>query len=107
MPGKLFLVVADCANLVTGLRVEGGLLERLVCARARPPIGGHLYRSLRVILHDCSTERSTVLAFNVSQLFALKRVYTTGQSVTDGMKAMYVEGGVMLLKPYTAHWPKR
>ena len=30
LPGKLFLVVADCANLATGLRVEGGLLERLV-----------------------------------------------------------------------------
>ena len=29
-------------------------------------------------------------------------LYTTGQSVTDGMKAMYVEGGVMLLKPYRA-----
>ena len=32
----------------------------------------------------------------------LKVLYTTGKSVTDGMKAMYVEGGVMLLKPYTA-----
>jgi hypothetical protein len=72
VPGKLFLVVADTTNLVTGLRVKGGLLERLVCARARPPVGGHLYRSLRGILHDCFTERSTVLAFNVSQLFALK-----------------------------------
>jgi CheY-like chemotaxis protein len=32
----------------------------------------------------------------------LKVLYTTGASVTDGMKAMIVEGGVMLLKPYTA-----
>ena len=32
----------------------------------------------------------------------LKVLYTTVHSVTDGMKAMYVEGGIMLLKPYTA-----
>ena len=71
MPCKLFLVVADTTNLVTGLREKRVFLERFVGARARPPVGGHLYRSLRCILHDCFTERSTVLAFNVSQLFAL------------------------------------
>ena len=43
---KLFLVEADTTNLVTNLRIEGGLFERLVCARARPPVGGLLYRSL-------------------------------------------------------------
>jgi CheY-like chemotaxis protein len=33
---------------------------------------------------------------------ALKVLYTTGDTITDGMKAMYVDGGVMLPKPYTA-----
>jgi CheY-like chemotaxis protein len=32
----------------------------------------------------------------------LKVLYTTGALVTDGMKAMFVDGGTMLLKPYTA-----
>lgn len=32
----------------------------------------------------------------------LKVLYTTGEAITDGMKAMYVDGGVMLVKPYTA-----
>src|SRR4029079_384293 len=52
------------------LRVEGILRERLVCARAGPPVGGLFYRSLGGILHNRFTERSTALALNVSQLFA-------------------------------------
>jgi CheY-like chemotaxis protein len=32
----------------------------------------------------------------------LKVLYTTGDTVTDGMKVMFVEGGEMLPKPYTA-----
>jgi CheY-like chemotaxis protein len=32
----------------------------------------------------------------------LKVLYTTGDAITDGMKAMYVDGGTMLPKPYTA-----
>ena len=31
----------------------------------------------------------------------LKVLYTTGQSVTDGMKAMMVDGAAILEKPYT------
>ena len=31
----------------------------------------------------------------------LKVLYTTGQMVTDGMRAMFVEGSAMLEKPYT------
>jgi CheY-like chemotaxis protein len=31
----------------------------------------------------------------------LKVLYTTGQDITDGMKAMMVEGSAMLEKPYT------
>ena len=50
--GKLFLVVADTTNLVTDLRVEGLLLEGLVCAGSRPPAGGLFYRSLGGILHN-------------------------------------------------------
>ena len=59
-------------NLVTNLCVEGGLFERLVCARARPPVGGLLYRSLGGILHNRFTEWSTVIALNVSQLFPFR-----------------------------------
>jgi CheY-like chemotaxis protein len=32
----------------------------------------------------------------------LKVLYTTGDVLTDGMKAMFVEGGKFLPKPYTA-----
>ena len=31
----------------------------------------------------------------------LKVLYVTGQAVTDGMKAMFVEGAALLVKPYT------
>lgn len=31
----------------------------------------------------------------------LKVLYTTGQSVTDGMRALFVEGSALLPKPYT------
>src|SRR4051794_19253662 len=31
----------------------------------------------------------------------LKVLYTTGQAVTDGMKALFVENSAMLSKPYT------
>jgi hypothetical protein len=33
---------------------------------------------------------------------SLKVLYTTGETITDGMKALFVEGGIMLPKPYTA-----
>jgi DNA-binding NtrC family response regulator len=32
---------------------------------------------------------------------SLKVLYTTNQTVTDGMKAMFVEGSALLEKPYT------
>ncbi len=32
---------------------------------------------------------------------SLKVLYTTGQTVTDGMKALFVERSAMLTKPYT------
>jgi hypothetical protein len=45
VPGKLLLVVADPAVLISDPRVEGDLLQRLLCPRARPPIGKLFYRS--------------------------------------------------------------
>ena len=68
VPGGLFFVIADTANLISNLDVQGSLL--LVCTRARPPVSGLSYRSLGGILHNRFTERSTALALNVSQLFA-------------------------------------
>ena len=56
MPGKLFLVVPDTTDLVTDLRVESLLLEGLVLAGSRPPVGGLFYRSLGGILHNRFTE---------------------------------------------------
>ena len=32
----------------------------------------------------------------------LKVLYTTGYTIIEGMKGMYVDGATMLLKPYTA-----
>src|SRR5262249_16645600 len=43
--GELFLVVAHTTNLIADLRIEGVLLEGLVRAGSRPPVGGHFYRS--------------------------------------------------------------
>ena len=37
----------------------------------------------------------------VSHRPGLKVLYTTGQAVTDGMRALFVEKSAMLVKPYT------
>jgi DNA-binding NtrC family response regulator len=37
----------------------------------------------------------------IEQRPGLKVLYTTGQTVTDGMKALFVKGAAMLAKPYT------
>jgi len=59
------LVVADTANLIGYLRVEGRLLKRLVGARPRPPVCNLLYLSFGCLLHHLLTERITLLAFDV------------------------------------------
>ena len=66
---KLLFVEADTTNLIT-FRVKSILLERLVHARSRPPIGCHFYRPLGGIFHDRFAEGSAVLALKVFQLFA-------------------------------------
>jgi DNA-binding NtrC family response regulator len=38
----------------------------------------------------------------VKRLPGLRVVYTTGQGITDGMKAMFVDGFGFISKPYTA-----
>jgi CheY-like chemotaxis protein len=37
----------------------------------------------------------------VEQNASLRVLYTTGQTTTDGMKSMFVEGSLFLSKPYT------
>ncbi len=71
MPGKLFLVVADTTNLIAGLREERLFLQRLVGARARPPISNLFDRSFGSRLHYLFSERRTMLALNLAQIFAL------------------------------------
>src|SRR5262249_11566112 len=65
------LVVADTANLIADLRVEGGLLQWLVGARTRPPVCNFPYLSVGGLLHHFFTHRIALLAFDVVQLFAL------------------------------------
>src|SRR5215831_11921707 len=91
LSGKLFLVVADTTNLVTDLRVEGLLLEGLVRAGSRPPVSGLFYRSLGGILHNRFTERSTVLALNVSQLFAPIHVRLRRNDAVGGVGAPHIK----------------
>src|SRR5262245_36231179 len=91
MPGKLFLVVADSTNLVTDLRVEDLLLEGLVRAGSRPPVAGLFYRSLAGILHDRFTEWCTLLALNVSQVFAPIPVRRRRYDAVRGVGAVDIE----------------
>src|SRR6476660_6477061 len=88
---QLFLVVADSTNLVTDLRVEGRLLEGLVRAGSRPPVGGLFYRSLGGILHNRFTERSTLLALKVSQLFAPIHVRLCGYDAVRRVGAPHIK----------------
>ena len=92
VPGELFLVVADTANLISDLRVQGSLLQRLVCARAQRPVGGLFYRTLGGILHICFTERSTTLALNVSQLFAPIPIRSRRYEAVRGVGAPHTSG---------------
>src|SRR4026207_1478911 len=88
-------IVADPANLVTGLRVEGRLLEGLVRAGSRPPVGGLFYRTLGGILHNRFTERSTALALNVSQLFAPIPVRCRRYDAVRGVGAPHIKVSIL------------
>src|SRR5262245_51160892 len=92
---ELFLIVADTANLISNLRIQGNLLQRLVCARARPPVGGLFYRSFGGILHNRFTERSTALALNVSQLFAPIPIRCRRYDAVRGVSAPHVEVSIL------------
>src|SRR5262245_27856352 len=95
MPGKLFLVIADTADLVTDLCVEGLLLEGLVRAGSRPPVGGLFYRSLGGTLHDRFTERSAMLALDVSQLFAPIHVRLRRDNAVRGVGAPHIKVSIL------------
>src|SRR6185437_909504 len=88
---KSHMIEADPANLVADLRVEGRLVEGHVRAGSRPPVGGHFYRSLGGILHNRFTERSTALALNVSQLFALIQVRLRRYDAVRGVGAEHIK----------------
>src|SRR5262249_984087 len=90
-PAELFLVVADTTDLVTGLRVEEGLLEHLACGMAREPVGGLFYRSLGGILHNRVTEPSTVHVLKVSQLFVLISVRMRRYDPVRGVGAGHIK----------------
>src|SRR5262245_11837272 len=92
---KLFLVVADTTNLIADLRIEGVLLEGLVRAGSRPPVGGLFYRSLGGILHNRFTERSAVLALNVSQLFASIHVRLRRDNAIRGVGAPHIKVSIL------------
>src|SRR6476661_341002 len=93
--GKLFLVVADTTDLVTDLRVESLLLEGLVRAGSRPPVGGLFYRSLGGILHNRFTKRSTMLSLNVSQLFAPVHVRLRRDDAIRGVGAPHIKVSIL------------
>src|SRR6478672_13079172 len=92
---KSHMIEADPANLVANLRVEGRLVEGHVRAGSRPPVGGHLYCSLGGILHNRFTERSTVLALNVSQLFALIHVRLRRDDAVRGIGAPHIKVSIL------------
>src|SRR5262245_43916653 len=69
---RLFLVIADTTNLIADLRVEGRLQQRLVHARARPPVVDLCYRSFAGLLHHLLTERIALLALEFLQMLSLQ-----------------------------------
>src|SRR6476660_164230 len=73
------------------LRVESLLLEGLVRAGSRPPVGSLFYRSLGGILHNRFTERSTLLALKVSQLFAPIHVRLCGYDAVRRVGAPHIK----------------
>src|SRR4029453_6728028 len=68
----IVLVVADSAVLISHLGVEGVLLERLVRAGPRPPIGDLLDLAFGGVLHDLLPDRETLLADDFLQVFTLQ-----------------------------------
>lgn len=60
-----------------------------------------------VLFTDIRLPESDLGGFELAQQVreknpSLKVLYTTGETITDGMKALFVEGASMLPKPYTA-----
>jgi two-component system, NtrC family, nitrogen regulation response regulator NtrX len=53
-------------------------------------------------LHGDNQAGLTVASEAVKRIPKLPVVYTTGQGVTDGMQALFVEGFGFIAKPYTA-----
>ena len=84
---QLFLVITDTTNLVTDLRVEGGLLENLACGTAWPPVGRLFDRSLSGILHNRFTRGSAVHTLNFSQLFPFLPVRMRRNEAVRGIGA--------------------
>jgi DNA-binding NtrC family response regulator len=52
-------------------------------------------------LHDDKQAGLELAKQAVERNPSLQVLYTTGQTVTDGMKALFVEGAALLEKPYT------
>src|SRR4029450_3949864 len=87
----LFLIVAASTTLVTGLRVEDGLLEHFACGMARPEVGGLFYRSLGRILHHRFTQPNAVYAPNAAHPFALFPVRMRRYDAVKGVGAEHIK----------------
>src|SRR5258705_11024880 len=69
---RSLLVVAHAAILTCDFRIEAVLLERLVRAGARPPIGNLVDLAFDGAPHDLLAERIALLAHDVLQGLALQ-----------------------------------
>ena len=56
-----------------------------------------------VLFTDIRLPEGDLAGLELAQNPSLKVLYTTGQTVTDGMKSMFVEGSHFLTKPYTVN----
>src|SRR5262245_21439419 len=83
---RSILVVADAANLIADFRVEGGLFERLICARTGPPVCDLFNRSFGGVLHHLWSDRIALLPFDVLQMFTLE-VGMRGHNAVRGVGA--------------------
>ena len=86
--------------MVTDLRVEGRLLEGLVRAGSRPPVGGPFIVPSVAFCIIVSPNGSIVLALNVSQLFAPIHVRLRLMMPSEALAAPHIK--VSILAPSSA-----
>ena len=103
---RILLVEDEIPVLLFAEFVLEALGHSTVSVSSRDEALALLEADLDLLFTDIRLPESDLAGFELAQQGrvrhpSLKVLYTTGQTIDDRMKALYVEGAAMLPKPYT------